>query len=105
MVIELTAGICVIAAALFAALWWRMRASLAAAEAQRDAAETAVAWAAANLVTAPLAGFLWRDRSAAAIAIAAGDESFAEFVARLEPGGAAQLETALVELRANSSPF
>src|SRR5258708_29787755 len=99
MVIELAAGICVVAAAVFAALWWRARASLAAAEGQRDAAETALAWAAANLVTAPLAGFLWRGRSGDAIAIAAGDVSFAEFVAGLEPGGAGQLEKALIELR------
>jgi signal transduction histidine kinase len=105
MVIEFAAAICVLAAVVCAALWWRARAGLTAAEAQRDAAETALAWAAANLVTAPLVGFLWRGRSADAITIAAGYESFAEFVAGLEPGGAAQLEKALVELRASGSPF
>jgi len=104
-VIEFAVGICVLAAAVCAALWWRARAGRIAAEAQRNAAETAAARAAANLVTAPLVGFLWRGHSADATPIAAGDESFTEFVAGLEPAGAAQLETALVELRASGSPF
>ena len=103
--IEFAAGICVLAAAVCAALWWRARGGWSAAEAERDAAESAAASAVANLVTAPLVGFLWRGRSADPVAIAAGTESFAEFAAGLEPEGAAQLETALVELRANGSPF
>jgi len=105
MVIEFAAGICVLAAAVCAALWWRARAGRVAAETQRDAAETEAARAAANLVAAPLVGFLWRGHSADAIAIAAGDQSFAEFVAGLEPAAAAQLEGALVELRASGGPF
>src|ERR1700720_592400 len=105
MVIEFAAGICVLAAVICTALWWRARTGREGAEAQRDAAETAAARAAANLGTAPLMGFLWRGDSADAVAIAAGDESFAEFVAGLEPAAAAGLETALVELRANGSPF
>ncbi len=105
MVIEFAAGICVLAAVICTALWWRARTGREAAEAQRDAAETAAARAAANLVTAPLMGFLWRGQSADAIAIAAAAQSFAEFVAGLEPAAAAGLETALVELRANATPF
>jgi signal transduction histidine kinase len=104
-VIEFAAGTFVLAAAVCAALLWRARAARNASEARRDAAETAAARADANLGTAPLAGFLWPGHSADAIAIAAGAESFAEFVAGLEAAAAAQLEEALVELRANGSPF
>jgi signal transduction histidine kinase len=104
-VIELAAGICVLAAAVCTALWWRARAARNAAEARRDAAETEAARAAANLGMAPLVGFLWRGGSTDAIAIGAGGEPFAEFFAALEPAGAAPLETALVELRANGTPF
>src|SRR5712692_865121 len=94
-----------LAVAVFCVLWLRARARLRNAEGQRDAAETALAWSAANLVTAPLVGFLWRGRGADAIANAAGNESFAEFVSGLEPAGAAQLEKALAQLRARGIPF
>jgi signal transduction histidine kinase len=81
------------------------RARLSKAEAQRDAAETALAWAAANLVTAPLAGFLWRGRSGDAIAIASGAESFADFTAALQPAEAALTEAAIGELRTAGTAF
>ncbi len=103
--IEFAAGICLIAAAVFAALWWRARVRWNAAEAAHDAAVAALAQTAATLVTAPLAGFGWRDGSTDAVAIAAGHQTFAEFVAGLELAAAARLEAALSELRGRGTPF
>ncbi len=102
--IELAAGIGLFAAAAFGALWWRERARAADANAAQDAAEAALAESAANLVTAPLAGFLWRGPNAVPIA-AAPQETFEEFAGRLAPEAAAQLESALVRLRADESDF
>ena len=105
MLVVILALICLAAVAALGGLALYARARLGAVEAQRDAAETALALTAANLVTAPLTGFLWHGRSNDAIAIASGTESFAEFIAALEPGAEARIETALAELRAAGTPF
>ncbi|MBV8776998.1 MAG: PAS-domain containing protein [Alphaproteobacteria bacterium] len=81
------------------------RARLTQAEAERDAAQTALAWDAANLDTAPLSGFLWRGRSGDAIAIASGTEPFSDFLAALDPAAAAAVAAAVAELRAAGTAF
>ncbi|HML09885.1 MAG TPA: hypothetical protein VK432_03430, partial [Stellaceae bacterium] len=97
----------IIFAALIAlgGLTLRERARLSEAERARDAAETALAWAAANLVTAPLIGFLWRGRTGEAIAIASGTESFAEFIAAFDADAASLIEAAIAALRTAGTPF
>ena len=59
MVIELAAGICFLAAAACAALWWRARAGLRGAIGVRDAAVQDRAAMTAMLGTLPVAAFHW----------------------------------------------
>jgi signal transduction histidine kinase len=80
------------------------RARLSAAERRRDAAETALAGAAANLATAPLSCFLWR-ATGEATPIAAAPVSFETFLATLDPEAVARVGAAIVELRVNGTPF
>ncbi len=58
--IELAAAICLLAAAAFAALWWRARAGLREATRGRDAVEHGRAALTAVLGTLPIAAFRWR---------------------------------------------
>jgi signal transduction histidine kinase len=80
------------------------RARLSAAEGRRDAAETALAGATANLATAPLSGFLWRV-TGEATPIAAAPVSFETFLATLDADAVARVGAAVVELRVNGTPF
>jgi len=63
MVIEFAAGICFLAVAVCAALWWRARAGWREAMVARDAAEQSRASMAAVLGTLPLAVFCWHGDS------------------------------------------
>jgi signal transduction histidine kinase/PAS domain-containing protein len=104
-VIVIVSLICLAAVAALGGLTFYARARLGAAEARRDAAETALAASAANLATAPLTGFLWRGSKAEAIAIASGSGSLAEFLAGLEPAAAAQIGAAVDQLRTAGKAF
>jgi signal transduction histidine kinase len=103
-VIVIVALICLAAVAALGGLTFYARARLGAVEARRDAAETALAASAANLATAPLAGFLWRGK-ADSVAIASGTGTLAEFLAGLDPAAAAQIGAAVDELRAAGKEF
>jgi len=59
-VIAFVAGLCFVAAAVFAVLWWRARAASGRLGIDRDAVERSRAGMAALLATVPMAGFRWR---------------------------------------------
>ena len=67
--IEFAAGICLLAAAVCAALWWRARTGWRAAMVARDAAEADRAGMEALVETLPLALFRWPRDEAAEIAL------------------------------------
>ncbi len=58
--IEFVAGLCFVAAAVFAVLWWRARATAESVGIDRDAVEHSRAGMAAVLATVPVAGYRWR---------------------------------------------
>jgi signal transduction histidine kinase/PAS domain-containing protein len=103
-VIVVVALACLAAIAALGGLTFYARARLSAAEGARDAADTALAWSAANLATAPVAGFLWRGTNEA-VPIAASTGSFTDFLAQLEADAVARIGSAVVELRVNGTPF
>src|ERR1700693_1069041 len=109
MVIELAAGICAIAAAVCAALWWRARASWREAMVARDAAEQGRAAMAAVLGTLPLAGFCWRrDSEEIALGRPPGGGtgfSYASFLAGIETADAARIAAAVGDLKGTGTAF
>jgi signal transduction histidine kinase len=109
MVIESAAGICAIAAAVCAALWWRARAGRREAIVARDAAEQGRAAMAAVLGTLPLAGFSWRrDSEEIALGRLPGGGtgfSYASFLARIETGDAARIAAAVADLKGIGTAF
>src|SRR5216683_2383407 len=95
MVIEFAAGICFLAVAVCAALWWRARAGWREAMVARDAAEQSRASMAAVLGTLPLAVFCWHgDSEEIALGGLPGGGmgfSYASFLAGIETADAADL--------------
>jgi signal transduction histidine kinase len=104
-VIVIVALICLAAVAALGGLALYARARLSAAEGRRDAAETALASAAANLATAPLAGFQWRPGASEPAAVAGASGSFTDFLALLEPDAVARTGAAVVDLRVAGTSF
>jgi len=104
-VIVIIALICLAAVAALGGLTLYARARLSAAEARRNAAETALTGAATNLATAPLAGFLWRLGASEPAAIAGASGSFTDFLAGLEPDAVARTGAAIIDLRVAGTPF
>ena len=109
MVIEFAAGICVIAAAVCAALWWRARAGWRAAMAARAAAEQGRAAMAAVLGTLPLAGFCWRsDSGEITLGRPPGGGpgfSYASFLGGIENADAARISAAVEDLKRTGTGF
>jgi len=109
MVIELAAGICAIAAAVCAALWWRARAGWREAMALREAAEQGRAAMAAVLGTLPLAVFCWRrDSEEIALGRAPGGGSgfsYASLLGSLETADATRIAAAVDALKGTGTAF
>ena len=108
--IQFAAGVGLIAAAVFAALWWRARTRLHATTGARDAAERDGARQAALLGTVPLTAFLWRRGVRAETVLGTmGDIapglSYAGFLAELDSEDAARLDAAVAALRAAGTAF
>ena len=104
MVIEF-AGICVIAAAVFAALWWRARAGWRDAVVARDAAEQGRAAMAAVLGMLPLAVFCWRrDSQEVALGRLSGG-SYTSFLAGIETTDAVRVTAAVDDLKRTGTAF
>ncbi|HVB17193.1 MAG TPA: PAS-domain containing protein [Stellaceae bacterium] len=100
--IEYAAGICLVAAAIFAVLWGR-------ASMQRRRAGRARDGIAALLGTIPIAAFRWRrdgvEQSMAGSLPGGRVLAYAGFLARLEAGDAARLAAALDELKDTGAIF
>ncbi|HVC55469.1 MAG TPA: ATP-binding protein [Stellaceae bacterium] len=101
--IEFVAGICLLAAVVFAALWWRARRRL-------RAEATGRAGLAALLGTAPFAAFCWRRDGSEAPAIGRlpGAEpglSYAGFLAGLAAPDAARVAAAVDQLKGTGRAF
>jgi len=109
MVIEFAAGICVIAAAVCTALWWRARAGWCEAMAARAAAEQGRAAMAAVLGTLPLAGFCWRsDSGEITLGRPPGGGpgfSYASFLGGIENADAARISAAVEDLKRTGTGF
>src|SRR6266702_1925768 len=109
MEIELAAGICFLAAAACAALWWRARADWRAAMGDRDAAEQDHAAMAAVLGTLPVAGFHWRgDSQEIALGRLPGGGpgfSYADFLAGIGTADAARIAAAVEDLKRAGTAF
>jgi len=109
MVIEFAAGICVIAAAVCTALWWRARAGWREAMAARAAAEQGRAAMAAVLGTLPLAGFCWRsDSGEITLGRPPGGGpgfSYASFLGGIENADAARISAAVEDLKRTGTGF
>jgi signal transduction histidine kinase len=109
IVIALVAGFLLVAAALFAGLWWRLRMALREAVSAGDAAERRCVEFAALLATAPVAVFRWRDGTdptAEGRLLGFGaDLSYRAFAAALDPADAARLASAIKALRGTRAPF
>jgi len=109
-VIETAAGISVLAAVLFAGLWWRARSGLREAAAGRETAEQSRARLAALLAAAPIAGFHWPRDGGSEEALGDPNASGAErtwdrFLATLEPADAARIDAAVDGLRRAGTVF
>jgi signal transduction histidine kinase len=124
-VIELAAAICFLAAAVFAALWWRARAGLREAMRGRDGAEHGRAALTAVLGTLPIAAFRWRPGGAEPDGTEAGGTdkdgteeivigtlpgggtgfSYAGFLAGLETADASRIAAALDDLKHEGTAF
>jgi signal transduction histidine kinase len=119
-VIEFAAGICLVAAAAFCALWLRARTGLRAAELGRAAADERGAGMAAVVATAPLAAFRWpraapeeeaaEEDGAEAMTLGSlgrdgGGLSYADFLAKIEPEDAARVAAAVADLRRTGAAF
>jgi len=109
MVIEFAAGICAIAAAACAALWWRARAGWREAMVARDAAEQGRTAMAAVLGALPLAVICWRrDSEEIALGRLPGDGtgfSYASFLAGIETADAARIAAAVDALKGAGTAF
>jgi signal transduction histidine kinase/PAS domain-containing protein len=109
MVIEFAAGICAIAAAVCAALWWRARAGWREAMVARDAAEQGRATMVGVLGALPLAVFCWRrDSEEIALGRLPGGStgfSFASFLAGIETADAARIAAAVDDLKDAGTAF
>ncbi|HEV2335255.1 MAG TPA: PAS-domain containing protein [Stellaceae bacterium] len=108
--IEFAAGICFVAAALCAALWWRAQARWHQATLARDAAEERRAGMAALLETLPLALFRWPRGDAPEIAqgsLPGGGTnlSYTGLLAGLESADAARLAAAVEALKRSGTAF
>ncbi len=106
--IEFAAGICFLAAAAFAALWWRARAARRAAEFGRSIAEKSAAGTAAMLDIIPVAAFRWRrDRpqETAFGTLPGGVTRLTHLLSRLDPADAERLATAVETLRGSGTAF
>ncbi len=108
--IEFAAGICFLAAAVSAALWWRARSGLRRAMLGREAAEHGRAAMAAVLGTLPLAAFRWRPDGTEEMVLGrlpGGDPvfSYAGFLAGIETADAARIAAALDDLKRKGTPF
>jgi signal transduction histidine kinase len=115
-VIELAAAICLLSAAVFAALWWRARAGLREATLGRDAAEHGRAALTAVLGTLPIAAFRWQPDGATGkpgteeivlgtLPGGATDFSYAGFLAGLAAEDASRIAAALDDLKRQGSAF
>src|SRR5579864_886530 len=109
MVIELAAGICAIAAAVCAALWWRARAGWREAIVAGDAAEQGRAAMASVLGTLPLAVFWWRrDSEEIALGRLPGGGtgfSYASFLGGIETADATRIAAAVDTLKGAGTAF
>src|SRR5712671_4517002 len=109
MVIEFAAGICFLAVAVCAALWWRARAGWREAMVARDAAEQSRASMAAVLGTLPLAVFCWHgDSEEIALGGLPGGGmgfSYASFLAGIETADAARVAAAVEDLKQIGTAF
>jgi signal transduction histidine kinase len=109
-VIEFAAGICLVAAGVFAVLWLRARSGLREAVESRDAVARNRAALAAVLDTVPLAGLRWArgERGESALGKPpAGDavSPFSSFLARLDAADAGRLATAVENLTRTGASF
>jgi signal transduction histidine kinase len=103
-VIEFVAGISILAAALFAALWWRARARLRKATLASELVERNRDALAAVLASVPAAGFRWGRDAPDAMPLGrlpgrAGELSYEQFLAWLDPADAAHATAALDALK------
>jgi signal transduction histidine kinase/PAS domain-containing protein len=109
-VIEIAAGICVLAAALFAALWLRTRSRLREAIHGRAAAQRSRADLRAVLDTVPIAGVHWRRGGGEETALGKlpgvpAGSSFPDFLAQLDQADAGRLAAAVEQLNRSGTPF
>jgi signal transduction histidine kinase len=109
-VIELAAGIGLIAAAAFCGLWLRLRTRWRHAATARLAAERSGASLSAVLGTMPLAGFLWRRGCEEPESLGrpqgeAARPSYADFLARLANEDARRVGAAVAALRQDGTAF
>jgi signal transduction histidine kinase len=110
-VIEFVAGICFLAAAVFAALWWRARRGLRQATADRETVEHSRAAMAAVLATVPALGYRWRREGAAEMVLGSlprpgsAGLSYERFLAELEPPDAVRIAASVGELRRVGTVF
>src|SRR6266849_3886150 len=109
MVIELAAGICFLAAAACAALWWHARAGCRAAIGAREVAENDRAAMEAVLGTLPVAAFRWRgDSQEIALGRLPGGGpgfSYAGFLAGIETADAERIAAAVEDLKHAGTAF
>jgi signal transduction histidine kinase len=109
-VIELVAGICLVAAAIFALLWRRARNELREAAERYAIVERSRAGLAALVDTMPVAGLRWgRDgREESALGMLESGEpirSFSDLLERLDRTDAGRLRTAVEDLTRTGSAF
>ena len=108
--IEIAAGLCFLAAALFAALWLRTRSRLRAAIDDRAAAQRSRADLRTLLDTVPVAGVHWRrggdeETTLGSLPGVPAGASFAGFLAQLDQADAGRLAAAVEQLNDGGKPF
>ncbi|HEX6441518.1 MAG TPA: ATP-binding protein [Stellaceae bacterium] len=108
--IELVAGISVVAAVIFAVLWQRARIELRESLANAEAAERRRADLAALLDTVPLAGLRWgadgREESTVGASLGRdGAASFSDFLTRLDGADSRRLAASVENLTQTGSNF
>ncbi len=108
--IAFAGAIFLIAAALFAGLWWRARAALRQAVLAGDTAERRHAEVAAVLSAAPVAAFCWPRDAAGPVSYGrltgcGADLSYDALVARLDGSDAARLAAAVEALQRRGTSF
>jgi signal transduction histidine kinase len=105
MVIEFAAGICAIAAAVCAALWWRARTELRTALSARDLAEWGLSRLRVRLALLPIGTFYWDPDGEESAHGGFARAGFSDFVARLSTEDNANLTTAVETLKRDGAPF